>query len=314
MTAQAMRRNAALALAVIGIASATASARQLTDAYASPGPYAVTDPIDFTIPHSGGELPLRARFPMGDESFPLIVFSHSLGGDRTAFEPVVAHWASHGYAVVRPSHDDSGVRMTERGLHPPEEKIRERLGNVIAVLDGLDRIDSVAPAGGIDRDRLAVAGHSYGSFISMVAGGITIAIGNDPAANLGDDRVRCVLPVSPSGRGDYGMGEGSYNSLTRPAMFFAGTNDIRNGRREDWRLEPYRLSPAGDKYLVVIDRATHNAYGGDRGPGDAPTYVKAASTAFWDACLKGRNGGYRYLAGEDGFRGFAGAAATLRLK
>ena len=314
MRAQATPRNAVLALAALGIASAMASARQSTDAYASAGPYSVTDPIDFSIPDSGGELLLRARFPVGEGPFPLIVFSHSLGGDRTAFEPVAAHWASHGYAVVRPSHDDTGVRMTERGLHPPEAKVRERLGNVVSVLDGLDRIDGVASAGRIDRSRLAVAGHSYGSFISMVAGGITIEIGNEPAANLGDDRVRCVLPVSASGRGDYGMGEGSFNSLTRPAMFFAGTDDIRNGRDEDWRLEPYRLSPAGDKYLIVIDGATHNAYGGDRDAGDAPQYVKAASTAFWDACLKGSEGGYRYLESEDGFRAFADGAATLSFK
>jgi predicted dienelactone hydrolase len=316
-----MRRTRILFVSVCVMFSVAAEARQsedpqVDDPYGAWGRLSVATPSEFNITDEarGKEVPILVRYPTGEGPFPLIVFSHGLGADREAFETVSEHWVTHGYIVVHPLHDDSGVGMTRGGMHPSEEKVRERLGDVIAVLDGLDQIDQFAPYGRIDRDRLAVAGHSYGSFITMIAGGITIEIGDDAKGNLGDSRVRCVLPISPSGRGDYGMADSSFNSLTKPAMFFAGTNDIRNGRDEDWRFEPYHFSPAGDKYLIVIEGATHNSYGGGRNSGDVPMYVKAASTAFWDSCLKGSGAAHQYLTGEGGFEAFAAHAATLSFK
>ena len=97
-------------------------------------------------------------------------------------------------------------------------------------------------------------------------------------------------------------------------MVIVGTNDIRNGRAEDWRTEPYLFSPAGQKYLININDATHNAYSGDGAPSDAPVYVKAASTAFWDACLKGSGDAHRYLTGENGFRRLIEGEAAFSFK
>ncbi|MFM8414937.1 MAG: hypothetical protein ACKOCX_09445, partial [Planctomycetota bacterium] len=38
------------------------------------------------------------------------------------------------------------------------------------------------------------------------------------------------------------------------------------GQTVEWKQEPYRLSPPGDKYLVVIDGANHFSFGGRLGP------------------------------------------------
>ena len=243
----------------------------------------------------------------------MIVFSHGLGGDKDIFGAISTHWASHGYVAVHPTHDDSGVGMTARGMQPPAEKVRNRLRDVTAVLDALDQIESQVPAlgGKLDRRRLGVAGHSYGSFITMLSGGVTVSIGRQVNVNLGDPRVQCILPISPSGRGDYGMSDASWNNLTIPALFVTGTRDVRNGRAQDWRLEPYEFSAAGDKYLIVIEGASHGQFGGDV-PSDAPAYVKTASVAFWDSCLNGAREGKAYL--EDGFIKFADGAATIEFK
>lgn len=285
---------------------------QENDAYAQTGSFGVQtiDSLRIADGERGSEVLVRVWYPTGPGPFPVIAFSHSLNADKDIYSRVSRHWASHGYVVVHPQHDDSGVRMGPDGMQPPPEKIRNRLRDVVAVLDGLDQIESQVPdlQGKLDRSRLAVAGHSYGSFITMLAGGITVRLGEETSVNLGDPRVRCVLPISPSGRGDYGMSDGSWDSLTMPALFITGTRDQRDGRPDDWRMEPYELSAAGNKYLVVIEGAAHPDFGGDT-ESNAPNYVKAASAAFWDSCLNGTRQGYDYLA--DGFADFAAGSATI---
>ncbi len=285
-------------------------------AYAESGPFSVQGVESLTLAdrQRGTDVLVRVYYPNGDGPFPVIAFSHSVNGTKDLFGAISTHWASHGYVVVHPTHDDTGVRMGPDGMQPPAEKVRERLGDVTAVLDALDQIESRIPdlQGKLDPSRLAVAGHSYGSFITMVSGGVTINIGQELNANLGDTRVRCILPISPSGRGDYGMNDASWDNLTIPALFITGTADRREGRHEEWRMEPYEFSPAGDKYQMVINDAAHSSFGGDRPDGDAPTYVKAASTAFWDFCVNGAGQGKTWL--ENGFLDFADGAATLAFK
>lgn len=286
--------------------------------YEETGPFQVetVDSITIEDDQRQRDVVTRAYFPVGEGPFPVIVFSHGMGGNKDVFGAISMHWASHGFVAIHPTHDDRGVGMTDRGMHPPEDKVRERVRDVTAVLDGLDQVERevMALSGKLDRSRLAVGGHSYGSFTTMVTGGVTIDIGDEINADLGDSRVQCIVPISPSGRGDYGLGDRSWNGLTIPMMVFVGTDDIRNGRAEDWRTEPYLFSPEGQKYLINITDATHGAYSGDGAASDAPAYVKAASVAFWDACLNGSATAHRYLNGEDGFRRFAEGEVMMSFK
>ena len=286
-------------------------------AYAESGPFSFQGVESLTLEDQqrGTDVLVRIYYPNGDGPFPVIVFSHSVGGSKDLFGAISMHWASHGYVAVHPTHDDTGVRMGPDGMQPPPEKVRGRVRDVMAVLDALEQIENQIPdlQGKLDGNRLAVAGHSYGSFTTMASGGVTVDLGPESNVNLGDPRVRCILPISPSGRGDYGMNDASWENLTIPALFITGTADQREGRHETWRMEPYEFSPAGDKYQMVVEGAQHFSFGGDRPDGgDAPTYVKAASSAFWDFCLNGAGQGKTWL--EDGFLEFADGAATLAFK
>ena len=284
--------------------------------YAVTGSFAVRglDSMSVIDNQRHSEFPVRVYYPEGPGPFPVIAFSHSVRGNKDLFSEISNHWASNGFVVVHPSHDDEGVRMTEAGMHPPEDKVRNRLRDITAIFDGLDQIETAVPAlaGKLDPSRLAVAGHSYGSFVSMISGGVTIDIGQDMDANLGDPRVRCIIPIATSGPGDYGFKENSWSRLSVPTLFINGTDDRREGRDEDWRLEPYSLSAPGNKFQIVIKDATHQSYGGDS-PGTAPPYVKAASTAFLDFCLNDSAAGKAYLE-QSGFRNFAKDGATISFK
>ena len=283
------------------------------------GPFTVetVDSLDLLDPEREKELTVKIYYPDGNGPFPVIVYSHALRGNKDRFGEVALHWASYGYVTVHPTHDDEGVAFdAARVMSPPAEKVLGRHRDVTFVLDALDQLEEGVPAlrGKLDRDRVGVGGRSYGSFITMAIGGATAEVGAERNKNLADSRVKCVVPIATAGRGDYGLNDESWKTLTIPALFIGGTQDIRGGRAADWRLEPYKFSPPGDKYLIVIKGATHNAYG-ETGPGnDAPMYVKAASAAFWDACLRGSETAKAYLSSEDGFRRFARKGATLSMK
>jgi predicted dienelactone hydrolase len=306
-----------MAIASIGVLLSSAVAFAQYTAEAGKLPVATVETLTVPDARRSTDVVAKIYYPDASGVFPVIVFSHGLGGNKNAFEVVARHWASRGYISIHPTHDDRGIGLTDGRMILPPDRVAARVRDIVAMLDALDHIEKVVPAlsGRIDRGRLAVAGHSYGAFVAMLAGGVTVEAGDGTNRGFGDPRVRCVLPVSPAGRGDYGFNDRSWANLDVPALFITGTRDVRGGRASDWRMEPYRFSPAGGKYLVVIEDAAHASFGRVEAGNDAPAYVQAASTAFWDGCLREDAAARTYLTAEGGgFRRFAGTRATLSSK
>ncbi|MEL7448075.1 MAG: hypothetical protein AAFN78_02640, partial [Pseudomonadota bacterium] len=87
-----------------------------------------------------------------------------------------------------------------------------------------------------------------------------------------------------------------WRDMTAPSFTVTGHNDRgREGSGWQWRTDPYRLSPPGDKYLLVLKDAYHDMGGV---VGNNPLYeyppnerqvalVKTASLAFWNAYVRG---------------------------
>jgi hypothetical protein len=104
--------------------------------------------------------------------------------------------------------------------------------------------------------------------------------------------------------------------MTRPFLLVTGTRDTgRGGQPYTWRLDPFRLSPKGEKYLLLIQGADHG-FGGISGsrrrrPEAAHlAAVLAATTAFWDVQLKGREEARAFLA-SGGLHDVSGRKAQL---
>ncbi|CAN5479454.1 hypothetical protein BH11PLA2_BH11PLA2_47690 [soil metagenome] len=293
------------------------------------------------------EIHAKVYYPKGDGPFPVIVFSHGFGATKDAFGPVGKHWASHGYVSIHPRHADGGkaggkkeqaqenqepdakpfdrIKLAQggfKGIGGSPDQIANRVRDVSAVIDALDQIEEKVPAlkGNLDRDKIGVSGHSYGACVSMLIGGATIDLNGKPKS-FADERVKCVLPISASGTGEYGLTKESWKDCKRPALYITGTKDVRPGREFVWRKEPFDLSPKGDKYLLIVEGANHFSFGG--GPSSvtrlgggtvalATNVVKTSSTAFFDAYLKGDKKAQEFLV--DGLAKFAGAKATLTSK
>ncbi len=249
----------------------------------------------------GLDIECRVHSPAVGAKLPLIVFSHGFGADRTAFTPIAQHWAAHGYVVVAPSHSDGFGKSKGKGPAVPAgglpalmknatSKIENRVGDVVFIMDSIEQLYTKVPAlrGRVDPARIGVGGHSLGAYTAMLVGGVTADIGERQARSFKDDRVRCILPISGQGTGQQGLTESSWASLKLPMMTMTGSLDKgAGGQGPEWKKEPFKFSPPGDKYLVFIEGANHVAFGGagshDSGIADA---VKASTLAFWDAYLK----------------------------
>ncbi len=250
----------------------------------------------------GKDVQLRVTWPDADGSFPVLVWSHGATGTKDMYQPLVRHWASHGYVCLQADHSDSRALTGRSGAGPATFADWEsRPKDVVFILDALDEIEAKVPAlkGKMNRQAIGVGGHSFGAHTAQLVAGATTVGPDGQRRSHADGRPRAFVLLSPQGIGPQsgGLDEKSWGGVTRPFIVITGTKDIgRTGDDWRWRLDPWKYAPRKDKFLLVIEGAWHGFGGiaGDaafRGAGpENPAhvlYVKSASTAFWDAFLKG---------------------------
>jgi predicted dienelactone hydrolase len=290
---------------------------------------ALTEDLTFRDEKRGRDIDCRVYFPETGTDLPLIIFSHGFGADKTAFSVISEHAAVNGYVIVHPSHLDgfgrSGSKESGRnfgslrsggglaGMLNDPEKIEGRVADVTTIIDAIDQLYAKVPTlkGRINMGHIGVGGHSYGAYTAMLVGGVTADIGGVTARSFADPRVKCILPISAQGTGQQGLTESSWANLTIPMMTMTGSRDQgAGGQGPDWKKEPYKFSPPGDKYLVFIEGANHLSFGGGLGlRGSATTdIVKATTLAFWDAYLKQDDKAKAALKSGEVVKPFAGTA------
>lgn len=225
------------------------------------------------------DLHMRIAYPQGNGKFPLIIFSHGVGGSKDGYVPLVNFWVEHGYVCIQPSHADTGKlaggRIDELMALLDDENLavsKQRAADIAAVIDGLDQIEqsNAELKDKIDRTRIGVAGHSLGAYTAMLIGGATVWFKGEPPARVADARVKAILALSPQGTGVQGLTRESFETIDRPMMSMTGSQDTgRNGQKPAWHKEPFANSRPGDKYLVYIEGARHLSFSGTfSGPGD----------------------------------------------
>ncbi len=277
------------------------------------------------------EIPVHVTYPEGSGPAPVIVFSHGAGGSGQTYRALARFWGTHGFVVLAPTHADS---LAGKGKDPTAENVRETLGDAALdpkawenrardlafVVAATGAIEGKLPVlkGRLDETRIGVGGHSYGAFTAQLLAGATVDVPKGPKAkSFADALPKAFLLLSPQGKGQQGLTEKSWTSVERPLMVVTGSRD-RGVKNQDpsWRLDPYQLSPPGNKYAVLIDGASHLSFTGlaaepgaaaPKGKGKAPSPddevaifqdVKIASLAFWEAYLKGDANAMAFLKSD----------------
>lgn len=272
---------------------------------AGPGPHEVwTTDFELQDPERDKTLPLRVLSPVPTKAepgpYPLIIFSHGLGGSRDAFPDLTSHWCSHGYVVILPTHADSIQLRREQGedLSHLRRDIRalkkdsdpmDRIADIRFILDHLDSIElrlppSVVPTSpeaftdrgpqrrepdswpaSIDRERIGMAGHSAGAFTTQMVFGVKLK-GLLAMRSFADPRIDAAILVSGQGTNRRALTKDSWADIHKPMMVITGSKDTAaiGNETPETRQDPFRYAPPGDKYLLFIEGATHSSYTGQQ--------------------------------------------------
>ena len=304
------------------------------------GAHEVAVAEELRFQREGRDLPLvlKVRYPVVTEEsagpFPLVVFSHGMGGFTDAFEHLSEHLASHGYVVVHPAHTDS-VRLRREAGESAESlrrtftregtsvvDLRSRVEDCEWILANLDGIEAeLGRAGLVDRDLAAMAGHSAGAMTTQSLAGLRFHLGWAGRERSFSDGSSFDAYIVISGQGTTrpSLSETSWKGFTKPTLVFAGSEDVSRVSDEtpESRRHPYEFAPAGDKYLVFIEGATHSAYQGGAAPnGDAlrmEALTSHATLAFLQWHLRGDEAAGRWLADSRPDK-FAGVRAEYLAK
>ncbi|MDX2223827.1 MAG: hypothetical protein SFV21_13835 [Rhodospirillaceae bacterium] len=307
-------RRRALALAASAAAMATRAAADTTAYKPAPGPFAVrtANPLSFRLDDQNKDLQLRLSWPDAPGPFPVVAFSHGALSSKDLYTRVAEHWASHGYAVVLPTHLDSeSLGYSFRNPLPREQVFFGRIQDMQFIFANLDAIAAQAGVpGALDAGRMAVAGHSFGGWIALIMAGLPVTMPDGTLKSFAEPRLKAL--VSYNGIGQMaGIPEDGWARVTLPVFAASGTHDpgatgdgvLRPWR---WRMGAYDLAGAREKYGVSVVRGDHY-FGGlicrETAPGpadhDGLAVVNGASTAFLDAYVKDDAAAKRFLKDAD---------------
>jgi predicted dienelactone hydrolase len=205
--------------------------------------------------------------------YPLLVFSHGYGGSGLSAVFFTEPLAARGWIVACPDHHDkhSAVRIRtgqeedfdrlgflqhakEIASSGPGDrgKYLYRLDEMRVVLEDMLTSDLFGKL--IDRDRIAVGGHSFGGYTALGLSG-TIEERRDP-------RIKAVLLFS-TGAGGYLFSEDELAHVRIPSMLFMGERE-REQRRgiqtmQELTDKMYRNLPP-PKYFLEVKGASHFSF------------------------------------------------------
>ena len=137
------------------------------------------------------------------------------------------------------------------------------------ILDHLDDIEAAVPglAGRLDRDRIAVAGHSLGgNTVSLLLGTRIVDPNDDSDQDLSDPRIKAGVMFGAPGIGNDGhlsawaaenypvLQYVDFSRMTAPALVVAGDQDLNFNfsNRLGYRADAYPHSPSPKSLLTVF--------------------------------------------------------------
>ena len=330
-----------LAMVVVGVrlpvvraADGSATANHYKEAA---GPFAVeTVKHDLLDAKRDRNVPMKIYYPKsGAGPFPIIIFSHGLGGTCDGYEYLGRHWASHGYVCVHVQHigsDDSvwkGLPVAERSAAMGRAALDitnaiNRPQDVTFAIDEvlkMNRAEHSPLKGRLDAERIGVAGHSFGAYTTLAIAGEVFVLPTGRELAMADPRVKAAIPMSapvPKSQDKY---DRAFSKIKIPCFHMTGTRDdspIGETKASDRRV-PFDHSNGSDQFLLTFEGGDHMVFSGrSRGPGrdmDAKfqPMICMSSTAFWDAYLKDDAKAKAWLA-EGGFAAVLGDAGKFEEK
>lgn len=265
-------------------------------------------PVVLEVPGRLASLQIKVSAPETGSDLPIILLSHGHGmanflSSLHGYGPLADFWAAHGFVVVQPTHLDSTTLDLREEDHPEAPLYwRTRAKDMHYILDHLDEIEAAVPglAGRLDRDRIAVAGHSLGgNTASLLLGTRVLDPDDDTDKDLSDPRIKAGVIFAAPGVGDDGhlqpfasehypmMKYIDFSTMTAPALVVAGDADLNLmfSDRLSYRQDAYTSSP-GPKSLLTVFGSEHilggiSGYDASETTDEDPERVAALRALAW---------------------------------
>lgn len=257
-------------------------------------------PVVLPAPERGDDLQVRVSAPASGTDLPVVVLAHGFGLSMSSYDPLVDYWAGNGFVVIQPTFLDS----LTLGITPADPRYpdiwRIRVHDVERVLNELDHVVAAVPglSDRIDRDRIAVAGHSWGGqTVGMLLGARVVGADGKPGPTNTDPRVKAGVLLATTGIGgddltpfaaeNFSFMNPDFDDLTTPALVVAGDHDqsLLSTRGPDWFTDVYTYSP-GARSLLTVFGAEHSlggihAYNAKDTTDESPERVALIRQASW---------------------------------
>ena len=255
----------------------------MTDiAISTPTPVVSVSPVVLSAPGRAVDLQMRVSAPVTGGKLPILLVSHGHGNSNhlsslNGYGPLANFWAARGFVVIQPTHLDSKtLRLDPNG---PEGPLfwRSRAQDMKRILDQLDLLEASVPqiSGRLDRNRIAIAGHSLGGYTASLLLGARLTDPTDGTeVDMADSRIKAGVLLAAPGKGGADLSayaaehysfflHTSFAEMTTPALVVAGEKDVSphlTVRGADWHADPYFLS-TGPKCLLTLFGAEHGLGG-----------------------------------------------------
>jgi predicted dienelactone hydrolase len=256
--------------------------RYAGDAIGSPTPVMSVSPVVLPAAGRAVDLQVRVSAPVTGGELPIVLLSHGHGysnnlSSLNGYAPLANFWAAYGFVVIQPTHLDS--KTLRLNPEDPEAPLywRSRAADMTRILDELDAIETAVPQllGRLNRNKVAVAGHSLGGHTASLLLGARLTDPHDGTeVNLAEPRIKAGVLLAAPGRGGDALSEFAaehypfflttdFSEMTTSALVVAGDKDTSTHltvRGPDWHTDPYLLSP-GRKALLTLFDAEHGLGG-----------------------------------------------------
>lgn len=220
------------------------------------------------------KVPMTFHLPAEKEAMPLVLISHGGGGNRHGMYALSAELAQQGYVVLCLEHvtsntDNIRLRMKSQGLgfgDALRDCGKDKVARENRPLDVRFAIDLAEEfnqrderfKGRIDFEQIAMVGHSYGAYTTMVCCG---AKPRGIEKELSEPRIKLGIAFSPQGTDGVFFDEKSFAHVQVPFVGVSGTGDIQG----DGHREFFKLMPPGDKHLLWFHDANHFSFSDSSG-------------------------------------------------
>lgn len=268
MSARRRRLSATLLLAALVLPHSAVSAQQ------QDAPYRI---VDFEWKDQARQRPVPARLywpaaATAGTPVPMVVFSHGIGGSRQGYSYLGKHWSAHGVASLHLQHVGSDAALWKGNPFGVVDRLRaaaqekEAVARAADVSFALDRVLSgeAGPWGAaVNRQRLVIAGHSYGANTALLTVGAEVVRGGRTVTCLDPRFSAAVIISAPPFYGEPDLAA-VLGKVSVPTMHVTSTDDVieipgyRSASSD--RIDVFNALLNSRKLLAVFRGGSHSMF------------------------------------------------------